>query len=301
MPRRVHEEDSRVIEGAVRQHPDGLTAQQIDDALQSAPPRRTLQYRLKSLVTSKRLVMEGTGSHRRTAAGTEAAPLWLRIESRRCSSSCSAGCPGRDRERQRAHGGPSGSCPASGRGPACSTSAAGPVPRRWCWRSARSRIVAVDNHPPFIHILNREAQRLGVANRLEARVADMRRLDFADDSFDLICEQAGSARGGHAPTRVKAPTGAGCSTRARAALKAGLRDWRRLLRPNGHVALTEVCWRKPDPPAECVAFWKRESAGTPPGDDLRDGAGCAPGRVALVDGAETQLNRASAAVDLTVW
>ena len=35
------------------------------------------------------------------------------------------------------------------------------------------------------------------------------------------------------------------------------------------------------------------SAGTPPGDDLRDGAGCAPGRVALVDGAETQLNRAS--------
>ena len=43
------------------------------------------------------------------------------------------------------------------------------------------------------------------------------------------------------------------------------------------------------------------SAGTPPGDDLRDGAGCAPGRVALVDGAETQLDRASAAVDLTVW
>ena len=43
------------------------------------------------------------------------------------------------------------------------------------------------------------------------------------------------------------------------------------------------------------------SAGTPPGDDLRDGAGCAPGRVALVDGAETQLDLASAAVDLTVW
>ena len=108
----------------------------------------------------------------------------------------------------------------------------------------------------------------------------MRRLDFADDSFDLIwCEGAIYNVG----------------------VKAGLRDWRRLLRPNGHVALTEVCWRKPDPPAECVAFWKRESAGTPPGDDLRDGAGCAPGRVALVDGAETQLNRASAAVDLTVW
>ena len=103
--------------------------------------------------------------------------------------------------------------------------------------SSPSRIVAVDNHPPFIHILNREAQRLGVANRLEARVADMRRLDFADDSFNLIwCEGAIYNVG----------------------VKAGLRDWRRLLRPNGHLALTEVCWRKPDPPAECVAFWKRE-------------------------------------------
>ena len=42
-------------------------------------------------------------------------------------------------------------------------------------------------------------------------------------------------------------------------------------------------------------------AATPPGDDLRDGAGCAPGWVALVDGAETPIDLASAAVDLTVW
>ena len=40
--------------------------------------------------------------------------------------------------------------------------------------------------------------------------------------------------------------------------KRGLRDWRRLLRRHGHVALTEVCWRKPEPPAECAAFWNRE-------------------------------------------
>ena len=100
-----------------------------------------------------------------------------------------------------------------------------------------ARIVAVDNHPPFIDILNREARRLGVADKLEARVADMRRLDFPDHSFDLIwCEGAIYNVG----------------------VEAGLRDWRRLLRPNGHVALTEVCWRKSEPPAECAAFWKRE-------------------------------------------
>ncbi len=100
-----------------------------------------------------------------------------------------------------------------------------------------ARIVAVDNHPPFIDALSREARRLGIADRLEARVADMRSLDFADRSFDLIwCEGAIYNVG----------------------VEAGLRDWRRLLRRNGHVALTEACWRKPDPPAECTAFWNRE-------------------------------------------
>ena len=74
-------------------------------------------------------------------------------------------------------------------------------------------------------------------NRVEGRVADMRRLDFADGSFDLIwCEGAIYNMG----------------------VEAALRDWRRLLRDNGHVALTEVCWRKPDPPAACAEFWKEE-------------------------------------------
>ena len=103
--------------------------------------------------------------------------------------------------------------------------------------SSPSRIVAVDNHSPFVDALNREARRLGIADRLEARVADMRHLDFADASFDLIwCEGAIYNVG----------------------VEAGLRAWRRLLRPNGHVALTEVSWRKPDPPADCAAFWSRE-------------------------------------------
>ena len=103
--------------------------------------------------------------------------------------------------------------------------------------SSPACIVAVDNHPPFIDVLNRSAHRLGIANRVQARVADMRRLDFADASFDLIwCEGAIYSMG----------------------VEAGLREWRRLLRRNGHVALTEVCWRKPAPPAACAAFWDRE-------------------------------------------
>jgi SAM-dependent methyltransferase len=40
--------------------------------------------------------------------------------------------------------------------------------------------------------------------------------------------------------------------------ETGLREWRRWLVPGGHVAVTEACWTKPDPPSECAAFWARE-------------------------------------------
>jgi hypothetical protein len=59
MARRIPEEDLQAIEEVVRA--GGMTAQEIADALESAPPRRTLQYRLKHLVDNKRLIMEGEG------------------------------------------------------------------------------------------------------------------------------------------------------------------------------------------------------------------------------------------------
>jgi Fic family protein len=59
--RQIQEAALQEIEEAVRAHPEGVTAQQIADALKSPPPRRTLQYRLKSLVDDKRLAMEGEG------------------------------------------------------------------------------------------------------------------------------------------------------------------------------------------------------------------------------------------------
>ena len=61
MARRIPEEDLKAIEDAVRAHPEGVTAQQIADALEAQPPRRTLQYRLKSLVDERRLIMQGEG------------------------------------------------------------------------------------------------------------------------------------------------------------------------------------------------------------------------------------------------
>jgi SAM-dependent methyltransferase len=101
--------------------------------------------------------------------------------------------------------------------------------------NSAARIVAVDNHGPFVAELKKQA--LALADRLDARVGDMRRLDFVTTPFDVIwCEGAIYNVG----------------------FEAGLRDWRRVLVPGGHVAVTEACWMRNDPPAECAAFWNEE-------------------------------------------
>ena len=61
MARRIREADLQAIVETVGRHPDGMTARQIAEALEYAPAHRTLQYRLKSLVDSKRLAMKGSG------------------------------------------------------------------------------------------------------------------------------------------------------------------------------------------------------------------------------------------------
>lgn len=104
-------------------------------------------------------------------------------------------------------------------------------------RHSGARIVAVDTHEAFIATLTEQTRHLGVADRIEARVADMRHLAYPCGSFDLIwCEGAIYIMG----------------------FEAALRDWRRLLGPGGHLVVSEVCWTQPNQPTECAAFWARE-------------------------------------------
>jgi SAM-dependent methyltransferase len=104
-------------------------------------------------------------------------------------------------------------------------------------------IVAVDNHPPFVEELSRQARDRGLGGRVEARVGDMRQLDFAPGSFDLVWSEGAIYAMGFAE---------------------GLRAWRALLGPGGFVAVTDACWFRPDPPAECRAFWEAEYPGIRP-------------------------------------
>lgn len=61
MARPIQTEALQAIEDAVGRYPEGATIQQIEVALERAPPRRTLQYRVRLLVDDHRLVMQGEG------------------------------------------------------------------------------------------------------------------------------------------------------------------------------------------------------------------------------------------------
>ena len=59
MAKTIPEQELKAIEHAVRQYPEGASLDQIDRALASAVPRRTLQHRLKHLVSKNRFSKTG--------------------------------------------------------------------------------------------------------------------------------------------------------------------------------------------------------------------------------------------------
>lgn len=106
MARRIQEKGLQSIEEIVRRNPAGVSAQQIADDLEPVLPRRTLQYRLKALVDSNRLVMEGEGRGARyhvprivAAVGTATGAVEARAEGQALLPLSAAGAAIRDNVR----------------------------------------------------------------------------------------------------------------------------------------------------------------------------------------------------------
>jgi len=100
-----------------------------------------------------------------------------------------------------------------------------------------AQILAVDSHPPFIARLNETARRLGLTDRVQGRVGDMAAPGVPPGSVDLIWAEGSIYNIG---------------------FEQGLASFQPLLKPGGHVAVTEACWLTPDPPAPCREFWVAE-------------------------------------------
>jgi SAM-dependent methyltransferase len=91
---------------------------------------------------------------------------------------------------------------------------------------------------PFLDDLARRAVQARVAECIRPRNASMFELDFVEP-FDPIWSEGAIYIIG---------------------FERGLRQWRRLLKPGGFVAVTELSWLRPYPPA-AAAFWQEAYPG----------------------------------------
>jgi SAM-dependent methyltransferase len=107
-------------------------------------------------------------------------------------------------------------------------------------RATGGWIVAVDIRQRFLDELTERAAAAGVLAQITTLNTSMFDMDFADASFDLVWSEGAVYIAGFA---------------------AGLASWRRFLKPGGWIAVSELTWLVPDPPAEAVEFWARNYPG----------------------------------------
>ena len=95
-------------------------------------------------------------------------------------------------------------------------------------------VTAVDFLPDFIHELDITVERENLEERIETQVASMEALPFAEQSLDAIWSEGAIYNMGFAN---------------------GIRAWRRFLKPDGILAVSELTWLTQKRPAELEQHW----------------------------------------------
>lgn len=102
-------------------------------------------------------------------------------------------------------------------------------------KNVPGRITGVDLFPDFINIFNRNAQTLGLSNRVEGIVGSMTEaLPFEKESLDLIWSEGAIYNIG---------------------FERGMNEWRQYLKKNGYIAVSEASWFTNERPDEINDFW----------------------------------------------
>jgi len=100
---------------------------------------------------------------------------------------------------------------------------------------APGQITGIDLFPEFIDLFNAQAQKLSLHNRVKGVVASMDDLPFEKESLDLIWSEGAIYNIGY---------------------KQGLREWRKFLKKEGYLAVTEASWFTEERPQEIQQFWE---------------------------------------------
>ena len=105
---------------------------------------------------------------------------------------------------------------------------------------SKANVTAVDTNPVFLGALQKAAQTAGVADRVHAVECNMNSMIFATDEFDLIWSEGAAYIMGFA---------------------RALSEWRKFLKPQGYLVVSEISWLKSDISDEVETFWISEYPG----------------------------------------
>ncbi|GAB4141644.1 MAG: class I SAM-dependent methyltransferase [Sphingomonadales bacterium] len=100
-----------------------------------------------------------------------------------------------------------------------------------------AHVIAVDFVPSFLRQLEARAGRAGLGDRIETLAAAMEALAFEDNVFDAIWSEGAIYNMG---------------------FEAGIKAWRRFLKPGGILAVSELTWLTQQRPPELALHWQRE-------------------------------------------
>lgn len=101
-------------------------------------------------------------------------------------------------------------------------------------QNAPGNITGIDLFPTFIDLLNANAKRLNLHNRVKGVVGSMESLPFQNESLDLIWSEGAIYFMG---------------------FERGLREWSKFLKKGGYVAVSEASWFTNERPEEINNFW----------------------------------------------
>jgi SAM-dependent methyltransferase len=101
-------------------------------------------------------------------------------------------------------------------------------------RATGGRVTAVDLHQPYLEQLEASAKTEGLSHAITTVRTDMSELPFPSESYDLIWSEGAIYLVG---------------------FDHALREWARLLKPGGAIAVTEISWLTSEPPQELQEFW----------------------------------------------
>jgi SAM-dependent methyltransferase len=101
----------------------------------------------------------------------------------------------------------------------------------------QAQIAAVDFLAPFLTRLQQRSETAGVADRVTTLETSMGELPFAEAQFDLLWSEGAIYNMG---------------------FENGVKSWRRFLKPDGVLAVSELTWTTHARPPELQAHWARE-------------------------------------------